>query len=106
MSTFLHQNVAFAPKYTKVRYIGFVIGKEFVGGLLEEAMQIEPVYGMASCVHSFRPKPLGRLELSKHRPRHVDKRPVLPLYHTVLLWCVGSGELMLDTFLLKILLNL
>jgi hypothetical protein len=105
-TTFLHQNVAFAPKYTKVRDIGFVTGKEFVGGLLEETMQIEPVYGMASCVHSFRPKPLERLELSKHRPRHVDKRPVLPLYHTVLMWCVGSGELMLDTFLLKILLNL
>jgi hypothetical protein len=106
MSTFLHQNVAFAPKYTKIRDVGFVTGKEFIGGLLENAMQIEPVYGMASCVHSFRPKPLGHLEFSKHRPRHVDKCPVLPLYHTVLLWCVGSGELMLDTFLLKILLHL
>jgi hypothetical protein len=31
MPTFLHQNVAFAPKYTKVRYIWFVTGKEFVG---------------------------------------------------------------------------
>jgi hypothetical protein len=69
-------------------------------------MQVEPVYGVASCVHSFRPKPLGRLEFSKHRSRHVDKRPVLPLYHTVLLWCVGSGELVLDAFLLKILLHL
>jgi hypothetical protein len=38
MSTFLHQNVTFAPKYTKVRDIGFVTSKEFVGGLLEEAM--------------------------------------------------------------------
>jgi hypothetical protein len=45
MSTFLHQNVAFAPKYTKVRYIGFVSGKEFIGGLLEKAVQIEPVLG-------------------------------------------------------------
>jgi hypothetical protein len=106
MSTFLHQNVTFAPKYTKVRNVGFVTSKEFVGGLLEKAMQIEPVYGMASCVHSFRPKPLERLKLSKHRPRHVDKCHVLPLYHTVLLWCVGSGELMFDAFLLKILLNL
>jgi hypothetical protein len=106
MSTILHQNVAFAPKYTKVRDIGFVTGKEFVGGLLEEAIQIEPVYGVASCVHSFRLKPLGRLELSKHRPRHVDKRPVLPLYHIVLLWCVGSGELVLDAFFIKILLHL
>src|SRR5688500_14904636 len=106
MSTFLHQNVAFAPKDTKVRYIGFVTGKEFVGGLLEKVMQIEPVYGVASCVHSFRPKPLGRLELSKHRSRHVDKSPILSLYHTVLLWCVGSREIVLDAFLLKILLNL
>jgi hypothetical protein len=61
---------------------------------------------VASCVHSFRPKPLGRLEFSKHRPRHVDKRPVLPLYNTVLLWCVGSGELVLDALFLKILLHL
>jgi hypothetical protein len=69
-------------------------------------MEIELVYGMASCVHSFRPKPLGRLELSKHRPCHVNKRPVLPLYHTVLLWCVGSGELVLDSFLLEVFLHL
>jgi hypothetical protein len=59
-------------------------------------MKVDPVYGVASCVHSFRPKPLGRLEFSKHRPRHVYKRPVLPLYHTVLLGCVGSGELVLE----------
>ena len=69
-------------------------------------MQIEPVYGVAGCVHSFRPKPLRRLELSKLRSRHVDKCPILPLYHTVLLWCVGSRELVLDAFLLKILLHL
>jgi hypothetical protein len=106
VSTFLQQNVTIAPKYTKVGDVVFVTGKEFVGGLLEKAMQIEPVYGVASCVHSFRPKPLGRLEHSKHRSHHVDKCPVLPLYHTVLLWCVGSRELVLDSFLLKILLNL
>jgi hypothetical protein len=69
-------------------------------------MKVDPVYGVASRVHGFRPKPLGRLELSKHRPRHVYEHPVLPLYHTVLLWCVGSGELVLDSFLLKVLLHL
>jgi hypothetical protein len=37
----------------KVGDVGFVTGKEFVGGLLEKAMQIEPVYGVESCVHSF-----------------------------------------------------
>ena len=69
-------------------------------------MKIDPVYGVASRVHGFRPKPLGGLELSKHRPRNVNERPVLPLYHTILLWCVGSGELVLDSFLLKVLLHL
>jgi hypothetical protein len=53
-------------------------------------MKVDPVYGVASRVHSFRPKPLGRLEFSKHCPRHVYDRPVLPLYHTILLWCVVS----------------
>jgi hypothetical protein len=38
ISTFLHQNVTFAPKYTKVRNVGFVTGKEFIRGLLEKAM--------------------------------------------------------------------
>jgi hypothetical protein len=71
-STFLHQNVAFAPKYTKIRDIVFVTSKEFVGGLLEEMVQVEKIYGMARCVHSFRPKMLRRLELSKHRSRHVN----------------------------------
>ena len=69
-------------------------------------MKVDPVDDVASRVHGFRPKALGGLELSKHRPRHVDKRPVIPLYYTVLLWCVGSGELVLDAFLLKIFLNL
>jgi hypothetical protein len=64
-------------------------------------MMIEPVYGMASCIYIFRPKPLRCLVFSKHCPRHVDERPVLPLYYTILLWCVGSGELMLDAFFLK-----
>ena len=69
-------------------------------------MKVDPVDGVASRVHGFRPKPLGRLELSKHRPRHVYECLVLPLYHTVLLWCLGSGELVLDSFLLKVLLHL
>jgi hypothetical protein len=48
-------------------------------------MKVDPVYGVASRVHGFRPKPLRRLELSKHRPCHVYESPVLPLYNTVLL---------------------
>jgi hypothetical protein len=63
-------------------------------------MKIEG-YGMASCILCFRPKPLRRLVFHKHCPRHVDERHVLPLYYTILLWCVGSEELMFDAFFLK-----
>jgi hypothetical protein len=69
-------------------------------------LKIEVVYGMSSCIHGFRPKPLWCLVFSKHHPCHVDERPILSPYYTILLWCVGSGELMLDAFLLKILLYL
>src|SRR5688572_30918506 len=69
-------------------------------------MKVDPVDGVASRVHGFRPKAFGGLELSKHSPRHINERPVLPLYHTILLRCVRSGELVLDPFLLKELLHL
>jgi hypothetical protein len=69
-------------------------------------MKVDLIYGVASRVHSFRPKSFGRLEFSKHHPRHVYEGLVLPLFHTILLWCVGSGELVLDSFFLKILLHL
>ena len=36
----------------------------------------------------------------------IGGRPILPLYHTILLWCVGSREFVLDAFLLKILFHL
>ena len=45
----------------KVRNIGFVTSKKFVGGLLEEAMKVDPVDGVASRVHGFRPETLGVL---------------------------------------------
>jgi hypothetical protein len=55
-------------------------------------MKIESVYGMASCIYSFRLKPLKRLVFSKHCPCHVDECPDLPLYYTIFLWCVGSED--------------
>jgi hypothetical protein len=69
-------------------------------------MKIEAIYGMADHIHDFRPKSLICLVFSQHRPCHIDERPFLPLHCTILLWSVGSGELMLNFFLLKIFLHL
>jgi hypothetical protein len=69
-------------------------------------MKIYPVYGMARCVHSFHPKSVRSLVLLEHGPRHIDERHVLPFHHIILLCCIGSDELMLDSLLLKVLFNL
>jgi hypothetical protein len=53
MPTFLHQDVAFAPKYKKVRDIGFVTGNKFIGRLLEEAMKVDTIYDMSSRIMAF-----------------------------------------------------
>jgi hypothetical protein len=39
-------------------------------------------------------------------PRHIDECFVLPFHHTILMWCVRRGELVLNSLLLKVLFNL
>jgi hypothetical protein len=69
-------------------------------------MKIETIYGMAGGIYDFRPKLLWRLIFSQHRPCYINEHLILSLHYTILLWSVGSGELMLDAFLLKIFLHL
>jgi hypothetical protein len=69
-------------------------------------MKIETIYGMASRIYDFQPKLFMCLVFSQHGPRHVNECHVLSLHYTILLWCVGSGELMFDSFKLKIFLHL
>jgi hypothetical protein len=83
MPTFLDQDVAFAPKYTKIGNIGFVTSEKLIRRLLEEAVKVETVYGMASRIHDFRPKSFWRLLFPYHCPCHVNERLVLPLHYTI-----------------------
>jgi hypothetical protein len=69
-------------------------------------MKIESIYGISGRIYGFRPKPFWCLLFSQHCACHINERHVLPLHYTILLWDVGSGELVFDAFLLKILLHL
>jgi hypothetical protein len=69
-------------------------------------VKVESVDGVASGVNHFCPKPIQCLVLIKHGPCHVQKSSILHLYNTVLLWCVGRRELMLDALFLKKSFNL
>jgi hypothetical protein len=68
-------------------------------------MKIEAVYGMASRICGFRPKPL-RVLYSPSIVLAMSMSVMFFLYYTILLWHVGSKELMLDAFLLTILFHL
>jgi hypothetical protein len=69
-------------------------------------MKVESVDGVASGVNRLRPKPIRCFVLIKHGPRHIQESFILPLHNTILLRCVGRGELMLDALLLKKSFNL
>jgi hypothetical protein len=59
-------------------------------------VKIEPVDGVVGGVNRLRPKPIQCLVLFNHGSRH----------NTILLRCVGRGELMLDALFLKKSFNL
>jgi hypothetical protein len=44
-------------------------------------MKVQPVYGVATYVHSFCPKSVQHLVLFKHGPRHIDESSVLRFHH-------------------------
>jgi hypothetical protein len=64
------------------------------------AWQVVPVFTSSDQNRS------ARLVFSQHCPYHIDERLVLSLHYTILPWSVGSRELMLDAFFLKIFLHL
>ena len=37
--------------------------------------------------------------LIEHRPRHLNQRPILPLYNSILLWSVGRRILVFKTLI-------
>ena len=37
--------------------------------------------------------------LIEHRPRHLNQRPILPLYNPILLWSVGGRILVFKTLI-------
>ena len=56
---------------------------------------------MASCGDGFRPKVVWRFKLRQHGPSHLNKSPVLPFGHTILLRGVCSGILMFYPLITK-----
>jgi len=38
--------------------------------------------------------------LIKHRPSHLNNRPILPFYNTILLWCVVGRILVFKTLII------
>src|SRR5690349_9288947 len=70
-----------------------------------ESCEIETVDGMTCRVDCFRPKVVRRLVFIKHGSCGFYESSILPFHYTVLLRSIWSGELMLDSFLVKKFFN-
>jgi hypothetical protein len=66
-------------------------------------MKVETIYGMASCIHSFRLKTFWCLVFTSIV---LAMSLSVLFFHSTTPWHVGSGELKLDAFLLKIFFHL
>jgi hypothetical protein len=84
------KNIALASKDSKIRDNWFVIGKEFIGCLLEKLVKIEMVCGMTRRIDRLHPKPGISLILIKHGSCHLYNSPILYFGHPILLWSIGG----------------
>jgi len=56
-------------------------------------------------IQSLEPVRLGQLGVSEHGMGLVQQSAVQTFHHAVVLWCIGSGDFMLDATFFKILLD-
>jgi hypothetical protein len=87
-------------------HLEFVTGDYLVGCLAQVFVEVEAVDSMANHIDCFAPKDIRSLVLIKHCSCGFNRCPILPLYNTILLRCVWSGELMLDSFFIKKFFNI
>ena len=57
-------------------------------------------------VERLQPVRLGEVSVSEHRSNFVQEGAVQAFCHAIILWCVSSGDFVLDSVLLKVLLDM
>ena len=87
-------------------HLRFVTGDYLVWSLAQVLVDVEVVDCMASGVDCFGPKTIRSLVLIKHGSCGFNQCPIIPLHNAILLWSIWSVEFMLDSFFIKIFLNI
>jgi hypothetical protein len=100
------KNIILASEDMKVRYIRLVTGKELIGCLLQELVEVEMMCGMICRIDRLCPKLVRCLVLLKHGSNHLYESLVLPFNHSNCLRGIGGRKLMLDAFFIKEVLYL
>ena len=106
LGTSFFVDVAFATEDPEVWDVGLPPNEKFIGRLLQEAVEIDPVGCMTCGVDGFRPKSLWDAIIIQHCSCKSDQGPILPLHHSILLGCVSWWEFMLDANVIAKLFNL
>ena len=82
-------NPTFSSEDFEITYIGFLIGEEFIGSLLEEFVKIYSGDDVVRSINCINPETTRRFVLIKHSG-HLSKSPVLALHDAILLRSIRS----------------
>jgi hypothetical protein len=86
-------------------HLRFVTRNDLVGCLAQILVEVETVDCMASGVNCFGPKNIRCLVFIKHGASGFYQSSILSLHNTISLRSIWSGELMLDSLLIKKFFN-
>src|SRR6185312_11600649 len=86
---FFFQHKTPATENSEMVNTGLASKSQLIRGPVHESTQENTVGHVTSGVNLLSPVFARSPMLIEHRPRHLNQRPILPLYNSILLWSVG-----------------
>src|SRR6185312_14466194 len=78
---------------------GLAFKSQLIRSLVHESTQENAVGHITSGIDRLSLVLLRSPMLVEHRPRHLNQRPILPFYNSILLWSVGRRILVFKTLI-------
>src|SRR6185369_1813247 len=92
----IFQHKAPATKNSEIVNTGLASKPQLIRSPVHESTRENTVGHVTSGVNRLSPVFVRSPMLIEHRPRHLNQRPILPLYNSILLWSVGRRILVFE----------
>ena len=97
ISFFQHKTPA--TKNSEMVNAGLASKMQLIRSLVHESTQKNAVGHITSGIDRLSPVLSRSPMLIEHRPRHLNQRPILPFYNSILLWSVGGRVLVFKSLI-------